>query len=1077
MKMNHYPRIASVVRSLVRLVTAAALLAVAGRAQSATFPFSDDFEGGLGNWTTNGTWSLTTARYASPSHAATDSPGAFYTNNTDSALTLASSVSLVGATRPALSFQHAYFLENGYDFGRVEVSTDGGSTWINPALAAFTGTQATMTREQLDLSAYAGSANVRIRFHLVTDNSVVMDGWYVDDVRIAEAPAPVTLTATQTNRNSVVLAWTASAAPNFAAYRVYRSLSAGVDWRAAQLVSEITSVATLNATDITASPKTKYFYRVAVVATDGLLTLGNEIQVTTLPGMDYPFLDNGEGGSATWVADAPWALTTEDAASPTHAWSDSPGTNYANGIASQSLTLAAPAFLAGRAVAPVLSFNHKYDFGPGDSGNVELSVNNGADWSLLGTFTGTATNGWQRGRYSLAAYTNAAVLVRFRITTDTSAPGDGWHLDDISLAESPTVVPAPIIDNVSSHSLRLFWEANTDAFFSRYAIFRSTSPGVGINSTLAAAFTNQSTTTFTDTNLALDTPYYYRVYAVSPYGAFSPDSVSERSTRTLNNPPPFSDGFEAGLLNWNLTGTWGLTTNGAHTGGGALADSPVGDYGNSVDSSAQTAVNLVGTSWPVLRFWDRVRLNSGDWGRVEVSPDGGTWYSLYGVSEYQIRDGWAEQSIDLSPWKGQSNLRIRFHLWTDGGGTEDGWAIDDLSVAEHGPVAIGYPFYEGFEQGLTNWLHAGWGTETNAPYAGSGAAHDTVPVRMPPSTVLWLELAGGLNLSNAVNPQLTYWVRGHLWHYSSLRVQVSTDGGVNWAVLGGLNLDTGFDANWTRMQASLAGYTNQTVRLRFESSCDYRAPDEDLWLDKLTVADLPAAVVLETTTPHLKTVDLHWTASTLGGTFQRTEVYRATHPGVTLGDTLIGTFANASATSLTDTGLSIGATYYYKVFTVDTHDTYAESNERSTTTVPLNLPMTDGLETMDQWVATGTWGITTDGAHSGGGRAGRLAGGGLRQQCGQLCADGGEPGGDELAGAAVLGPGAVEQRGLGPAGSVARRGHVGTISTACRRTKSGTGGRSRALICRPGRGRATCASAFICGPTGAGRRTGGRLMT
>jgi len=329
---------------------------------STAYPFSDNFEAGLESWIANGGWGLTTAQYASPNHAVTDSPGTFYTNSTDAALTLASSINLSGAVRPAPQFYHKYAIEPGYDFALVEVSTNNGVTWINPPLASYTGNLGAMTREQLDLSPYAGSANVRIRFRLVTDDSVVMDGWYVDDVLIAEAPAPGTLAATQTNRNSVALAWTQSTEPGFAAYRLYRSLSPGVDWRTATLVGEISNAATTNFTDITACPKTKYYYRLAVVNTNGLLTLGNEIAVTTHPGMDYPFVDNGEGGPNIWIADAPWTLSDEDAASPSHAWSDSPGTNYANGIASQSLTLVAPLYLAGKAVSPVLSFNHEYAF-------------------------------------------------------------------------------------------------------------------------------------------------------------------------------------------------------------------------------------------------------------------------------------------------------------------------------------------------------------------------------------------------------------------------------------------------------------------------------------------------------------------------------------------------------------------------------------------------------------------------------------------------------------------------------------------------------------------------------------------
>jgi hypothetical protein len=929
--------------------------------------FRDDFENGLAAWQATGSWGIAGTKYVSGTHSASDSPGAYYTNNTASALTQAAPVSFSGLSRPALAFQHAYFLEDGYDFGYVEISTNGGSTWIALAAGAYTGIKPDMGREQLDLSAYAGASSVRVRFRLVTDSSVVMDGWYIDDVVLGESPAPIALTATQTNRNSIQFAWTPTANTNFAAYRIYRSQTAGLDWRTAAVVAEATNLAAATATDLTTCPKTKYYYRLGVVNTNGLVTLGGEIPVSTPAGMDYPFVDNGEGGPTVWIADSPWALSTEDAFSATHAWSDSPGTNYASGIASQSLLLSAPLYLAGKAIAPALSFNHKLDLGSGDYANVEISLNSGADWTSLASYSGNTAGAWRRQRISLAAYTNATVLLRFRLTSDAAnTPGDGWHIDDISVAESPSVVPAPVLDNVTSHSIRITWAPNTNLLFAYYAIFRATSSGVGITSTLAGIVSNATATSFTDTNLALDTAYYYRVYAVSPYGTFSPDSPLESTARSLNNPAPFSDGFEGGLANWNLIGSWGPTTNTPHSGLFTLCDSPQGNYTNSSDSYALTAVNLAGATWPVLRFWDRVRMSSGDWGRVEISPDGSTWTPVYGVSENQIRTNWAEQSIDLSPWKGQSNVRVRFHMWTDASGTEDGWAIDDLALAELTPLAIPYPFYEGFENGLTNWIHASWTTDTNSPYAGLCSVRDTVQTAVSPDTAHWLELAGPLNLSNAVSPQLTFWVRGHLGYYSGLRFQVSTDAGVSWTELSAANLDTGFNADWTRKQVALTAYTNQSVRVRFQSWSYYNsAPDEDLFIDKLAIAELPAPVVLQTTTPHLKTVDLQWSGSTLGAAFKRNEVYRATHANVTIADTLIGSFTSAASNTLTDTGLSIGTTYYYKIFTVDSNDTYTASNERMVTTVPLAFPVTDTLDTLGQWVTTGNWGIGGNGMRSG----------------------------------------------------------------------------------------------------------------
>jgi hypothetical protein len=287
-----------------------ALCLFAGAIRGSALTFIDKFETDLTNrWTATGQWGLTTASALSPSHAASDSPGSFYTDNTDAALTMANSVKLVGLTRPVLSFWHHYSLEEEYDFGYVEVSTDGGASWHTTPLAAFTGEQPDWIREQLDLSPYASANQFRARFRLVTDASVVMDGWHIDDVRIGEAPAPVTLSPpTAIRPNSISLSWSASTATNFLAYQVYRALSPGQDWHEARLVGQITSPATTTLTDATAVPKTRYYYRVMVVNLDQLHALSNELTVSTPAGMDYPFLDNGEAGGGAWVAALPWAL-------------------------------------------------------------------------------------------------------------------------------------------------------------------------------------------------------------------------------------------------------------------------------------------------------------------------------------------------------------------------------------------------------------------------------------------------------------------------------------------------------------------------------------------------------------------------------------------------------------------------------------------------------------------------------------------------------------------------------------------------------------------------------------------------
>jgi hypothetical protein len=965
-------------RSLVRALLLPLLGLAAAVPARATLVFADNFEGGLAAWTAGGTWGTTTAQAASPSHSVTDSPGAFYASNTDASLTLASAISLAGRTRPVLAFRHRYSLEPGYDFGRVEVSTDGGATWAAP-LAAYSGEMADFSNEQLDLAAYGSATNCKIRFRLLTDASVIRDGWYVDDVRIGEAPAAVTLNpAAAVARTSLALSWSA-AAGSFSAYEIYRSATPGLDCRTAWRVGKVTTQGTLGLTDITVSPKTAYYYRVVVVDADGLRTASNEIAVTTLAGMDFPLLDNGEGGSGTWSADAPWALSAEMAASGTQAWSDSPGANYLPGIASQSLTLAAPVNLSATA-NPVLCFNHRYNFASGDFGLVEVSINNGTDWTALSTFGGFSPGlGWARGRISLAAYKQAAVVVRFRLTSDTGDTADGWHLDDISLSEAPATVPAPVVAATGSTSASLSWQQSADPLFSRYLVFRSATAGVGINSTLVGTVAGAANTTITDTGLLLDTTYYYRVYAVNNYGGISADSPTEAQVHTLNNPLPFAENFEGGLSAWLLNGTWAVTTDSAHGGTHALTDSPGASYAPSTDTYAETSVDLRGTTWPVLTFWDRYAMGAGDWMRVEVyDPSDGYEINYGGTYDVATRSGWRQQQIDLSAFKGRANVRIRFRVATDGGTPGDGWFIDDVGVAENplGATAQPLPLFDSFESGVGSWLACDWSVQLDGTAPdGTHSILDTEAVYPAPGTQHILALARPVVLPAGSNVQVTFRVRGELEYSTWFRLQYSVDGGLNWPELATCNLDNGFNtgATWVRRQASLQSLAGQTIRLRLFTGSNSAGYPEDIWIDKLTIAEMPAAVTLSSAVPALRSVALAWTPSPLGSSFRRYELWRSTVANVTVTNGVkVAESATVGTTSFTDTGLAIGVTYFYRVFTVDDHDTFVPSNEMAATTIPTPLPFADAMDSAANWVpgttgAPNSWGICTTNPHGGSG--------------------------------------------------------------------------------------------------------------
>jgi hypothetical protein len=144
--------------------------------------FFDDFDTGTGNWTWQSPWNTTTSSSNSSPNSATDSPGGNYENNLDISLMKNSGLDLTSASYAELQFYHRYFIEEGYDFGFVEISTDGGGCWKQ--IACFSGTLPNWSLVSLPITEFIGYSDVNVRFRLETDPGIREDGWYIDDVEI-----------------------------------------------------------------------------------------------------------------------------------------------------------------------------------------------------------------------------------------------------------------------------------------------------------------------------------------------------------------------------------------------------------------------------------------------------------------------------------------------------------------------------------------------------------------------------------------------------------------------------------------------------------------------------------------------------------------------------------------------------------------------------------------------------------------------------------------------------------------------------------------------------------------------------
>lgn len=118
-------------------------------------------------------------------------------DESDSRLTQA--FDLTNTSSATLTYWAWYSIEEGWDYGYVMVSTDGGSTWTpletahtttdNPHSTAYgpgySGDSGGWVQESVDLTPYAGQ-KILLRFEVITDDAVNNPGLLIDDVSIPE---------------------------------------------------------------------------------------------------------------------------------------------------------------------------------------------------------------------------------------------------------------------------------------------------------------------------------------------------------------------------------------------------------------------------------------------------------------------------------------------------------------------------------------------------------------------------------------------------------------------------------------------------------------------------------------------------------------------------------------------------------------------------------------------------------------------------------------------------------------------------------------------------------------------------
>jgi len=135
--------------------------------------------------------------------------------------------------------------------------------------------------------------------------------------------------------------------------------------------------------------------------------------------------DDAESGTSQWTVSG-----FSVSAARYHSASNSFFGGNANNLNS-SLTYADPIQVG---ASTHVSFWRYYDIEANwDYAFFEISVNGGATWKKLKTYTGTAAT-WTQETIDLSAYAGTSILMRFRYQTDPAVTGEGFYVDDIEVA-------------------------------------------------------------------------------------------------------------------------------------------------------------------------------------------------------------------------------------------------------------------------------------------------------------------------------------------------------------------------------------------------------------------------------------------------------------------------------------------------------------------------------------------------------------------------------------------------------------------------------------------------------------------
>jgi len=151
-----------------------------------TVVLSDDFESGDGSWSVsaNTNWGNATSQNVSPIHSMHIQSSKVMTE-ANYYLTLANDQNLSVARSAYVEFQNRYYRPSGGDnVGRVYLSKDGSTYYLQASYFTYTDSTIGWTTEILDASGFYPSSQFNVLFYEYSNQNNKKGDWWIDDVFI-----------------------------------------------------------------------------------------------------------------------------------------------------------------------------------------------------------------------------------------------------------------------------------------------------------------------------------------------------------------------------------------------------------------------------------------------------------------------------------------------------------------------------------------------------------------------------------------------------------------------------------------------------------------------------------------------------------------------------------------------------------------------------------------------------------------------------------------------------------------------------------------------------------------------------